>query len=400
MRRWFLLCVIASVASLFIAEESFAEEATVEEEQAPDAGMSDEERARRAGVLAKIGDRAITVGDFEDRLNKQGPFRRFQFNAPEKRREFLDQLIEWELQAQEAERRGLGDDDAVEAQMKRVMSSMLLKREVEEQVRPDDVTEEEMRSYYQQHNDTFHRPERVRAYHIVISDRSKAQDVLSRMLEEEVDTREFRRLAREMSEDPVTKRRGGDLRYFTRADERGDDDPEIPGPVVDATFELLEKRRALQERAKKAGGAKAAINKALEGFNPIYPKLVKTAQGFHIIRFMGHRDAVHRDFEEVSRQIRSRIWREKRQQARETFINELRERHEVDVNEAHLKLVEVDTAVGPGARRRRGPMPRGPRRRRRGLHPSKARRPSPRRRGGPSKRPERRSNESREDNNE
>jgi hypothetical protein len=274
-----------------------------------------------------------------------------QFSAPEKRREFLDQMIEWELEALEADRLGLGDDPSVSEQMKRVMSSLLLRREVDDRVRPTDVTDEEMQAYYEANRSTFHRAERVRAYHIVVSDRTKAQALLEQVTRDEVDTREFRRLAREMSEDPVTKRRGGDLRYFTRAAERVEGDPEVPEPVVTATFELLEKRRVLTTKAQKvAPGGKAPPTKVEDDFNPVYPKLVKTAQGFHIVRFMGHREAVHREFTEVERQIRNRIWREKLQTARETFIEGLRERHKVSVNETHLGLVKIDTTVGPGGR--------------------------------------------------
>ncbi len=377
MKRYWLFILVASVLSLVFAPAVSAEEAAGADEVNPEEGDSESE-ARRLGVLAKVGDHEVTVGDFEDRLNKQGPFRRVQFSAPEKRREFLQQMVEWELQALEADRRGLGDDSSVSEQMKRVMSSLLLRREVDDRVRPTNVTDEEMQGYYEEHRSTFHRPERVRAYHIVISDRTKAASLLDRVIRDEVDTREFRRLAREVSEDPVTKRRGGDLRYFTRRDDRAEGDPEVPEEVVSATFDLLKQRRALLSKAQKsAGGAKVPPSKAIDGFNPVYNKLVKTTQGFHIIRFMGHREAVHRGFDEVERQIRNRIWREKLQKSREGFIEGLRERHKVVVHEDNLELVKVDTSPGTGGRAT--PLESG-------LRPGKGPRPAlGRRRGGPDK---------------
>ncbi len=358
MKRWWLLWFGALVASILIAGVSLAEQGNSAEE-AGDAGLTQENEARRTGLLAKIGSYRITVGDFEDHLNKQGPFRRMQFSAPEKRREFLQEMVDRELQAQEADRRGLGDEPSVTEQMKRVMSSLLLRRQVDDQIRLTDVTVDEMMAYYNEHITTFKRPERVRAYHIVISDQEKAQNVLKRLLDEGVETREFRRLAREMSEDPITKRRGGDLRYFTQPGDRQEGEPEVAGPVINATFELLGKRRALQanteakapEKAIKLPGRpekRPPQAKAPEGFNPIYPKLVKTAQGFHIIRYMGHREAVDRSFEEVERQLRNRSWREKLQKSREGFIEGLREKHRVTINEENLALVKVDDSPGPG----------------------------------------------------
>lgn len=373
MTRFWLVIAAASVA-IGIGEAS-AQEAAEEPGAAPDAALTPEDIARRSGVIAKVGDYAITVGEYEDQLNKQGPFRRVQYSAPEKRREFLDQMVDWELQAAEADRRGLGNDEAVEEQMKRVMSSLLLRREVDDRVQPDDITTEELQAYYNEHISTFKRPERVRAYHIVLSDQAKASALLKRVLDENVDTREFRRLAREESEDPVTKRRGGDLRYFTRPGEKQEGDPDVPEAVVKAAFEMLEKRRAAQaktqktppapqKRAPEEEGEGPETEEQIAGFNPVYPKLVKTAQGYHIIRFMGHREAVSREFAEVERQIRNRLWREKLQKARETFIEGLREKHRVTIDADNLNLVKVETSAPTPAKR---PSPLRP-----GIRPQKA----------------------------
>lgn len=370
----FWLAIAAASAAIGVGE-AWAQEA-VEEPAAPDAALTPEDIARRGEVVAKVGDYAITVGEYEDQLNKQGPFRRVQYSAPEKRREFLDQMVDWELQAAEADRRGLGNDDAVEEQMKRVMSSLLLRREVDDRVQPTDITTEELQAYYNEHITTFKRPERVRAYHIVLTDQTKAQALLKRILDENVDTREFRRLAREESEDPVTKRRGGDLRYFTRLAEKQEGDPDVPEAVIKASFEMLEKRRAAQAKTQKAPppapqkmapedeGEEPETEEQIAGFNPVYPKLVKTAQGYHIIRFMGHREAVSRDFAEVERQIRNRLWREKLQKARETFIEGLREKHRVSIDAENLNLVKVEATPAMPDKR---PSPLRP-----GLRPQKA----------------------------
>ncbi len=383
MRRWLTGTGVA-LATLLIATVALAEEA---EETGSGDELSEEDVERRSGVLAKIGEISITVGEFEDHLNKQGPFRRVQYSAPEKRQEFLDQMIDWELQAQHAQKQGHGDDPSVADQLKRVMSSLLLRREVDDQVRPEDVTGEEMHGYYDEHLTTFKRPERVRAYHIVISEQEKAQSLLDRLLEEGVDTREFRRLAREMSEDPVTKRRGGDLRYFTKSADRREGDPEVNEDLVKATFKLLDMRREAQSRASDAkAGAKlkrAPRRGKVPGFNPIFPKLVQTPQGYHIVRFMGHRDAVNREFEDVERQIRNRIWREKLQKSREDFIGNLREKHKVVMHEDHMDLVKIT------------PAPRGSRPR-----PIKSRIRSLDEQGGPGKRPSRRRARPRREGNE
>src|SRR3954447_7735780 len=44
-------------------------------------------------VLAKIGDTSITLGDFADRLGNQSPYLRARYGSPERRREFLDNMV-------------------------------------------------------------------------------------------------------------------------------------------------------------------------------------------------------------------------------------------------------------------------------------------------------------------
>ena len=56
-----------------------------------------------------MGDRTITVGDLADRLASQSPYLRARFESPERRKEFLDNLVRFELLVYEAKRRGYGD---------------------------------------------------------------------------------------------------------------------------------------------------------------------------------------------------------------------------------------------------------------------------------------------------
>ncbi|HEY8926604.1 MAG TPA: hypothetical protein VIU64_19610, partial [Polyangia bacterium] len=59
-----------------------------------------------AQVVAKVDDTVITLGDVQDGINKQAPFVRARYSTPEKKKEFLDNLIRIEVMAKEAEKRG------------------------------------------------------------------------------------------------------------------------------------------------------------------------------------------------------------------------------------------------------------------------------------------------------
>lgn len=289
------------------------------------------EESRRSLPIAHIGSTAITLGQLEDRLDKMTPVSRRQYNERGQLREVLEQMVDWELRAAEAERRGLGHDLEIMDQVERTIASLLVRHQVDERVTPEDIMDYQAHDYYQQHIDRYHRPERVRASHILISDGGQAQELLEKMRATGVDNAEFHRLARELSEDGETKHRSGDLRYFPRVEDRSEDDPEIPEHLVTAAFELYEKRR---EASRGQGSAGAG------GFDPLYPLLIKCDRGFHIVRFTGHRDPVKREFETVERQIRNRLWRENLEQAREQFIERLKARNPVTIDEDALLLVD------------------------------------------------------------
>jgi len=73
------------------------------------------------------------------------------------------------------------------------------------------VTEAELLDYYKTHFDQFQKPKTVRLAHIFLKDQKKAKEVLERLGRGE----DFAALAKEFSEDPFTKQKGGDLGYIS-----------------------------------------------------------------------------------------------------------------------------------------------------------------------------------------
>ena len=87
-----------------------------------------------------------------------------------------------------------------------------------------------MREFYEKRPDSFGRPEMIRARQIVLKDRDAAQKVRSLL---EADPSRFEELARERSEDPGSRERGGDMGHVRRH--------MLPPEVDDALFSLEEK---------------------------------------------------------------------------------------------------------------------------------------------------------------
>ena len=284
---------------------------------APVPGAATQSPEELNAPLAKVDDVVITVGEFQERINRQSPYIRARYTSVEQKKEFLDTLVRFEILAKEALRRGFDKDPEVVRTMKQVMIQKLMKDEFENKLKPEDITEAEMQAFFKEHTDEFNKPEEVRVSAIIVKSKAAADKAAAEAKGEKGSSNKgFRELVAAHSSDEATKLRGGDLRYFSR------DSTEVPKAVVDAAF---------------------AIDKTGQVAGPI------DAGGgtFYVIKQTGRRKAVSKTFEEVKRQIQNRIYRDKRTEAQKAFIEGLRAKSQITVNEDNLQKVRIDTSPGP-----------------------------------------------------
>jgi peptidyl-prolyl cis-trans isomerase C len=276
--------------------------------------------------LAKVDDVVITVGEFQDRINKQSPYVRARYTSIEKKKEFLDNLVRFEVLAKEAERKGLSKDPEVVRTMKQVMIQKLLKDEFDK-LTLKDISDDSCKGYFDGHRDEFNQAEEARVSEILVKDAATAKKVLADARIKGVDNQGYRSLVAQYSIDQATKERGGDLRYFTVKS------AEVPKEIIDTAFKL-----------QNVG----------DNSEP-----VKTQAGYAILKLTGRRKAVSRTFDEVKEQIRNKLYREKRTESMEAYIKNLREKSKVSIDEARLAKVQIEGA-GPGAFPGPGVPPPGP----------------------------------------
>jgi parvulin-like peptidyl-prolyl isomerase len=150
-----------------------------------------------------------------------------------------------------------------------------------------DISDADCKKYYDAHPEEFNKPEEARVSMILVKDGSTAKKVLGDARIKGVDNQGFRNLVQEYSIDQATKERGGDLRYFEQTTK------EIPKEIVDASFKL-----------QNIG----------DNSEP-----VKTSAGVAVLKLTGRRKALARSFDEVKEQIRNKLYRDKRQDAMESY---------------------------------------------------------------------------------
>jgi peptidyl-prolyl cis-trans isomerase C len=265
--------------------------------------------------LAKIDDVTITLGEFQERINRQSPYIRARYTSLEQKKEFLDSLVRFEVLAKEAYRRGLDKDPEVVRTMKQVMIQKLMRDEFDAKVTADSVPDADMKAYYDANLAEYVKPEEVRASAIILKNKAQADRVAIEARGDAGKTNKgFRDLVMKYSQDEDTKLRGGDLRYFDAATK------DLPAPVVKAAFDLI-----------NTGDVSTAVN-AGNGM-------------FYVLKQTGRRKAMTKSFEDAKPQIRNKLFRESRVKAQKDFVDNIKAKAKIEINEANLAKVRIDTSA-------------------------------------------------------
>jgi parvulin-like peptidyl-prolyl isomerase len=277
-----------------------------------------------AKPLATVGDRVITLGEFAATLDRIDQFERLRYQSVERRRALLDEIINAELLASEAKKRGLDKDPEVKERIRQILREDVVRRMRLDLPTSAEITEADVRAYYDKHRDEFREPERRRVAHIVLADKAKAQKVLEQA--KKASPTEWGKLVRENSLDKASAGTGtgplelaGDLGLCAPPGQDRGDNPRVAESLRKAVFQI-----------GAVGG--------------VYDGIVEEAGRFHIVRMTGKNDARDRSMKEADRVIRSAIFQQRMEEAEKKFAEELKQRFPVKIDEKALSKVEVPAA--------------------------------------------------------
>lgn len=287
-------------------------------------------------AIVSIGEHSISVADVERRINDQPPFVRQRYETRERLEQYVDRMIERQLFAMEAIERGVLDKPRVLDTVLSTLAQELSREVMTERVNVAEVTDEEAKTYYDEHQSYYNKDEAVRVSHIYFqanNDKAAAKAEAEKAYKELVAAAErkergaFRDAAQKHSDDEATKSRGGDLMYLTET--------------------------RLRERYGD-GIAKSIWNlPKLKAMTPV----VEGRDGFHIFRLTGRRQALKQSFDTVKERIRHRIFRDRRRKARESYFDELKKKYNVSINKEAFAEVKV---AKPAPKKQGAGTPVGP----------------------------------------
>jgi parvulin-like peptidyl-prolyl isomerase len=244
-------------------------------------------------VVAKVGDRRITVDQLQTRFGTQN-YSSWEQELTQ-RQQLLETLIEEQLMAIGAIELGLDQDPDFISKIQGIERNLLLEelynREIRQKSQP---SEKEMQAYYDKLS------WEVKARHILVKTEEEAQEIVTHLSE----GANFEELAKEKSTDPQSKQKGGDLGYFTWG--------RMVSPFQDTAFAL------------EPG---------------IISKPVETSFGWHIIKVEDRRKAELRSYEEEKNRIQSQLSSQKSKTLTDEYLTKLRDNADIQTQPEAVPVV-------------------------------------------------------------
>jgi len=156
-----------------------------------------------------------------------------------------------------------------------------------------EITEDEVKSYYEENKSNFDTPESIEVSHILVEDKETAQEILDKLKAGE----DFAELAKEYSTDTATAEKGGELGFITS------------GEMVEE-FE------------------KAAFALKVGEISDI----VKTDYGYHIIKATDYKEAKESTYEDSKELAKEAALAEKISSEYSTWVQELKTKYDIKTN--------------------------------------------------------------------
>ena len=236
-------------------------------------------------ILAKVGALTVSEREVDEFLAELGQ-RGQGYNTPEGRKAILEQIISSKLLLLDARHNLLETEAEFKAELAKLRENLLINYAGNKVISAVKVNDEDVKKYYEDNLDKFKEGETVNADHILVDSEEKALEILAKIESGEMS---FGDAAREYSSCP-SGQRGGNLGDFGR----GQMVPEFDKAV----FELE--------------------------VNEVTKTPVQTQFGYHLIKLNSKSESTVMPYEEIAPQLTEMVLNEKRREAYEKKINQLK----------------------------------------------------------------------------
>ena len=248
-------------------------------------------------VVATYAGKQLTSAEVLAEMERlPGPSRAY-LAQPERKRQFVENLVLNDLLFAEAERQGYATDPEIERQVNDTRRRLAVQRLMREYQKPPEISDDEARRYYDE-NPTLYSTTQIAASHILVKDEAEARAIRAEL---ERDPQRFAQLAREKSIDKSSAAKGGELGRFGQ------------GRMV-PDFERVAFALARGEISQP----------------------VKTQYGWHVILVTERQDGERKPFDQVKDQIKATLRNKALQESVQGRMEALKQQANLVIDEAVL----------------------------------------------------------------
>jgi peptidyl-prolyl cis-trans isomerase C len=244
-------------------------------------------RSSASAAAGKVVVNGVTIPQSRIEMMNRELTAQGQPESPERMQAIREELVNREVLAQAAQKRGLDKSPDVQAQMEMAKQAVLVRALFESEVKAHPITDADLQQQYEQFKSSMGTNE-YKVRHILVDKEDDAKAIIAELNK----GADFAKLAKEKSKDPGSKDNGGDLDWGPSA--------RYVKPFADAV-------QGLQK-----------------GQTTTAP--VKTDFGYHVIRLDDVRALKVPEFTELKEQFRQRA----QQQQIQKLVMDLRQRAKVE----------------------------------------------------------------------
>lgn len=284
-------------------------------------------------VLARIGDRTITLADYNRRVASIPPFqlKGFGRNAAEIKKNFLERVLVREvLLSQGAADAKMTEREDVKERTRSVLRNAALAKARADTIVRGPVSQEDIKAYYEKNWSKFNSPARVWIWRIQVAKREEAVEIIAAMKKDPT-TKRWNEAARDRSLDKATAMRGGNVGFVAP-----DGTTAEPGLKID--------------KAVLAAVAGAKDQELLQ-------EPVKAGDRWEVVWKRQTSPAVSRSLDVEAMSIRQVLTHERASAASRELIERLRGEHMRDFHPELLDQLEVGSSGEVQQQRRPGTLP-------------------------------------------
>ena len=133
-------------------------------------------------ILATVAGDVITAADLNAFIQSMPKEQQMYASSPQFRQQMLEQLINCRLFAKYAEELKLDETEEFKTILNNARKDILASMGIGEAVRNVEVTEEELKEFYEANKQRFEKGATVSAKHILVKEEAKCQEILEEVI--------------------------------------------------------------------------------------------------------------------------------------------------------------------------------------------------------------------------